>query len=550
MSQKKDMQNVAKALVSAGTRIVGVAPGGPSEPSVVDITIVPAQKGSNPNGRLYGPNGNEFPDLPSTDNNMETDNATCPLKGNHLGKRPHAPSDDENETAATQKRAHNEKEVSPDKDASNDTTKGHWPAILFDHTTQVNPIQFAKGLETMATGVELVSNGITMMPYGGFRILAANRESFNKLFRLVNTDDEHLKTKLKTVFGNKVQVKLPKREKAKESLPPKAAPKPHYIMMKGCSPDIGTEQELLEQLQEENDMGSQILALKRIYTTGQKPTWLVRLQLQTQNAAEHFIANKIRLMFGLHKCEACHERTEPEQCLRCLAWGHSTRSCKNPQCCLRCGEVGHKFFACKKPKSSATCRNCGGQHAATYKGCTAFKAAIKVSKENTAKSTTGAKPDQQPGSNGPAAKPAPIPKANAWVKERTPPPAQGTDNALGAAVESQQEVVREPRSHRRTHVQLPNGRLNKKDAVVPEFNYQGLMQTFAKVAAELTAVVNVLGPLTAGLPNNGGANDVFTTIHSALTVLTQSLTELQAQFKQGSEPMEQVTTSSEELRND
>lgn len=79
------------------------------------------------------------------------------------------------------------------------------------------------------------------------------------------------------------------------------------------------------------------------------------------------------------------KRTDPVQCHRCQAFGHSKNYCRRAFICMKCAGP-HPSTECKKDKNSpGLCANCGNQHVASYKGCPVFKSerakllAIKLS---------------------------------------------------------------------------------------------------------------------------------------------------------------------------
>lgn len=70
----------------------------------------------------------------------------------------------------------------------------------------------------------------------------------------------------------------------------------------------------------------------------------------------------------------------PPQCHRCQAFGHGSSNCFRPMKCVRCGEE-HSRDDCRRPADAkGTCCNCGGEHNASYRGCSAFKAATAKAK--------------------------------------------------------------------------------------------------------------------------------------------------------------------------
>lgn len=67
------------------------------------------------------------------------------------------------------------------------------------------------------------------------------------------------------------------------------------------------------------------------------------------------------------------KRSDPVQCHRCQAFGHSKNYCRRAFICMKCAG-SHPTTACTKDRSSeGTCANCGKGHVASYKGCPVFK---------------------------------------------------------------------------------------------------------------------------------------------------------------------------------
>lgn len=62
------------------------------------------------------------------------------------------------------------------------------------------------------------------------------------------------------------------------------------------------------------------------------------------------------------------------QCHNCQQFGHGSTNCRRKAKCVKCaGE--HLTKSCTKTKDQEpTCCNCGGKHAASYRGCSSFAA--------------------------------------------------------------------------------------------------------------------------------------------------------------------------------
>lgn len=71
--------------------------------------------------------------------------------------------------------------------------------------------------------------------------------------------------------------------------------------------------------------------------------------------------------------EEPHKRHELIQCTNCQDYGHSKTYCAHPPRCVRC--IGqHLTTNCTQPKDQPpTCTLCGGNHTASYRGCTTHK---------------------------------------------------------------------------------------------------------------------------------------------------------------------------------
>lgn len=71
-------------------------------------------------------------------------------------------------------------------------------------------------------------------------------------------------------------------------------------------------------------------------------------------------------------------RQEVAQCFRCQSFGHTKNYCSRPYVCVKCGD-SHPSSECTKHKDSkGRCANCKGDHTANYRGCPAYKAAVKL----------------------------------------------------------------------------------------------------------------------------------------------------------------------------
>lgn len=68
----------------------------------------------------------------------------------------------------------------------------------------------------------------------------------------------------------------------------------------------------------------------------------------------------------------------PIMCKNCQTFGHSQANCGRRPRCVRCSD-NHHYSQCDKPKYNNVpkCVNCSEAHTANYKGCKAYKEAVK-----------------------------------------------------------------------------------------------------------------------------------------------------------------------------
>ena len=64
---------------------------------------------------------------------------------------------------------------------------------------------------------------------------------------------------------------------------------------------------------------------------------------------------------------------EVTQCFNCQNFGHTSKHCHSAPVCIFCGEKGHRVKEGKCTRRNARCYNCKEQHAASYRGCKAYK---------------------------------------------------------------------------------------------------------------------------------------------------------------------------------
>ncbi|VVC46205.1 Pre-C2HC domain [Cinara cedri] len=89
------------------------------------------------------------------------------------------------------------------------------------------------------------------------------------------------------------------------------------------------------------------------------------------------IYNKELLCHQVLKIESPLKNKEVSQCKNCQALEHTHNYCHKSVVCVKCSE-GHRTEGCpKSKKAKAKCANCGENHTANWKGCSAYKKAIE-----------------------------------------------------------------------------------------------------------------------------------------------------------------------------
>jgi hypothetical protein len=71
----------------------------------------------------------------------------------------------------------------------------------------------------------------------------------------------------------------------------------------------------------------------------------------------------------------------PLQCKRCQRFGHTQRNCGYAPRCVACGEE-HPSGNCVTPKQQFKCCSWGGNHTASYRGCSKWKKQRRLLQSN------------------------------------------------------------------------------------------------------------------------------------------------------------------------
>lgn len=96
---------------------------------------------------------------------------------------------------------------------------------------------------------------------------------------------------------------------------------------------------------------------------------------KTGNVSHHPIYDLKRFMHLVVSVEEPRKNKEPVRCYNCNEFGHTRLRCSLLTICTFCAE-NHKTEQCTKDRNNASmrkCNNCGGNHAANWKGCGVYK---------------------------------------------------------------------------------------------------------------------------------------------------------------------------------
>ena len=133
-----------------------------------------------------------------------------------------------------------------------------------------------------------------------------------------------------------------------------------------------TEREIKESLNDANIFPKGEGGIHRFHSDGPSPP--VKLILDSKLDKDRLLKDKFHIYHQVFKV-VDFEEAMALQCFRCQGFHHQVRGCSSRQHCNRCGG-DHKHDSCTVKKEEACCCNCNGNHAASYRGCPAYKKAV------------------------------------------------------------------------------------------------------------------------------------------------------------------------------
>lgn len=120
-----------------------------------------------------------------------------------------------------------------------------------------------------------------------------------------------------------------------------------------------------------------VLKVVRLFGRERKPLTTVAVDL-TDNENNKAILKINQFIYSIVRVQIRIKSKTPIMCKNCQTFGHSQANCGRRPRCVRCLE-SHHYSQCDKPKHNNVpkCVNCSGEHTANYKGCKAYKEAVK-----------------------------------------------------------------------------------------------------------------------------------------------------------------------------
>lgn len=147
------------------------------------------------------------------------------------------------------------------------------------------------------------------------------------------------------------------------------------VVIKGIESDVPIE-EIKEGIEAE---GYKVKSVFNIINRNKVPQPMFKVEIDfdpnsLSKNEPHPIYNLRYVLSRKITVEEPYKRRAPAQCTNCQEFNHTRRYCKLPPVCVICGEV-HNSSECRKPKDDPSikiCSNCGGNHVASYRGCSVY----------------------------------------------------------------------------------------------------------------------------------------------------------------------------------
>uniref|UniRef100_A0A1B0EX56 Pre-C2HC domain-containing protein n=1 Tax=Phlebotomus papatasi TaxID=29031 RepID=A0A1B0EX56_PHLPP len=150
--------------------------------------------------------------------------------------------------------------------------------------------------------------------------------------------------------------------------------KPLRVALKGLHPETNPE-EVARELVALKFNVTKVTNLKNRH--GQKSGIFIvdLIPNQTNSRGPHPIYSLNRLMHVVVSVEEPYKKKQPLRCYNCQEYNHTKNRCHLAPICALCA-LRHPTENCtvvRDDPASRKCNNCGGNHAASWKGCVVYK---------------------------------------------------------------------------------------------------------------------------------------------------------------------------------
>ena len=218
-----------------------------------------------------------------------------------------------------------------------------------------NPRELASIIQELKPEAKL--RGIRVMPSGDLQITGATPHDYNLLRQ---GWPNH------ALYGHLTPM-LPEERCVDQS-----------VLVLGLPTSI-TEEEVREHLFEENLHPKKVERFNRKGT--QEKSTTVKITFSSSQQKAKLLQDGLLMYYQLFRVVDYQQDPEIQQCFRCQGFNHQHWGCDAAQQkCLRCSG-NHRVRDCPHDRANPLCANCGGAHIANYRGCPAFKEAVKAERE-------------------------------------------------------------------------------------------------------------------------------------------------------------------------
>jgi hypothetical protein len=172
--------------------------------------------------------------------------------------------------------------------------------------------------------------------------------------------------------------------------PPTAKSIPQVVVIKNVHPDVSIE-DISTGLKTREIHPSEVIRMKR--SSDGISTKSVKVILHSQQQKSRLLSEGFPFLYQVYKCVEYKKPPTVLQCYKCQKYGHGIGQCgaENPTC-LRCGSA-HWKNECQVERESAKCANCTQNHPSSFRGCAAYKDALKKFGPKTPSTSMAQKPN-------------------------------------------------------------------------------------------------------------------------------------------------------------